>query len=621
MSNKEVLTVYHNKQNEPSGKVSYKWWKADNKAIHESVFPLVSAIQNFQTYRTTQNLKFARLYANMDMLGLTSGTYTKVGSLTTNFNSNRLTLNVVQSCIDTAAAKIAKNKPRPMFLTKQGDFSLKRKAKKLTQFLDGVFEQCDVYTKGQRVFVDSEVFGTGAMKWFIDPIDKEIKCERVFIEELVVDDVEGMYENPRQLHQKKLYSRDILINMFPQHEEAINGCVSSNTSASNSIADQIQVIESWHLPASKGSKDGKHAICCSGATLFEETWTKDYFPFVFFRWIPKLLGFFGQGLAEQLIGIQLEINKVLINIQAAQNLMCIPRIFVEESSKVNTAMISNEIGNILKYRGVKPTMEVGQGMPSETYSYLENLVKKAYEITGVSQLSAMQKKPAGLDSGAALREFQDIESERFMLTGMRYEKFYMDSAKIAIDLARDLYLMDNKFSVKSVAHKFMSTIKWKDVNLKDEEFQMQMFPVSLLPTTPAGKLQTVQDLVQAGFMSPDQAVQLLDFPDLDGFLARKTAAQDNIERILEKIIEQGEYTVPEKIMDLELAGEITKETILMSLNDGLDAHKVDLLRTFLDAVNTLQLANPPAEEPAEEAPPGAGAPPPAPVSDLQPYQG
>ncbi len=563
--------------------------------MHQSIFPLVESIQTYQSYRTSQNLKFARLYSNMNMLGLTSGSYTKLSASSNAFNGNRLTLNVVQSCVDTAAAKIAKNKPKPMFLTKKGNWSLQKKAKKLTQYLEGLFEQCDVYTKMQRVFVDAEVFGTGAFKIYIDPNDLQIKCERVFIEEIVVDDVEGMYGEPRQMHQKKNFSRDVLLSMFPDHADEIMSAQTISSTSSNSIADQIMVIESWHLPSVKGAKDGKHAISINSATLFSEGYDKDYFPFVFFRWLNNLLGFFGMGLAEQLIGIQLEINKVLINIQAAQHLMCIPRIFVEDGSRVNTAMITNEIGSILKYRGTKPTMELGQGMPTETYAYLENLVKKSYEITGVSMLSAMQKKPAGLDSGAALREYQDIESERFMLTGMRYEKAHMDAARIMLDLSKDLYALNPKLSLKTHSGKFIETIQWKDVNLKDDEFDMQMFPVSLLPSTPAGKLQTVQDLVQAGFMSPDQAIQLLDFPDLDGFMARKTAAQDNIERILEKIMDDGEYTVPEKLMNLDLAEELTSETILMALNDGVSAERVDLLRTFLEDIQSIQatMAPPP----------------------------
>ncbi len=57
----------------------------------------------------------------------------------------------------------------------------------------------------------------------------------------------------------------------------------------------IKVIESWHLKSGPKAKDGKHTICISSATLFEEQYDKDYFPFVFFRWGDRPVGFFGQG--------------------------------------------------------------------------------------------------------------------------------------------------------------------------------------------------------------------------------------------------------------------------------------------------------------------------------------
>ena len=66
----------------------------------------------------------------------------------------------------------------------------------------------------------------------------------------------------------------------------------------------VKVIESWHLSSGPKAKDGKHTIC-TNATLFKEDYDKEYFPFVFFRWNVRPVGFFGQGLAEQLQGLQL----------------------------------------------------------------------------------------------------------------------------------------------------------------------------------------------------------------------------------------------------------------------------------------------------------------------------
>lgn len=610
-----VITEEYSDQERRKADIDPYWWNSSSP--HESVFPLVEGIRARQAYQSAQNLKYCRLYSNMDLAGLGFQNYTQRTAAP--FKSNRLTLNIVQSCVDTSAAKIAKNKPRVQFLTKNGDYTEKRKAEKLTQFMEGMFHKTGIYSITSRAFVDACVLGTGAVKVYLE--DDEIKCERVFAEELTVDDVEGMYGSPRQLHRTKMYSRDVLSAMFPRFRQEIRETTSVENSEQG-VPDQVKVIESWHLRSGKEGKDGLHTICISSATLFEEEFTEDQFPFVFFRWIDKLLGFWGQGLAEQLVGIQVEINKVLQNIQAAQNLMCVPRIMVEEGSKVSPQMVTNIAGNFIRYRGTPPSFNVGSAMPTEMYSYLDKLIQRSYEFSGISQLSAAQKKPAGLDSGVALREYQDIESERFMLTAMRYEEMHLEVAKRIIDLARRLYTEDDiDLSVKTVTGKFLKSIKWSDVDMDDEEFTMQMFPVSLLPTTPAGKLQTVQELVQAGFMPREAAIGMLNLPDVDSWLAYQTADQDNIERVIGLILDKGKYTVPEKTWNLPMATEMCKQSIFMAQNDGVDEDRIDLLRTLQQAIDTLASSQAlPNTAPPPGAPPIA-SPAPAPQSDLLPFQG
>ncbi len=245
---------------------------------------------------------------------------------------------------------------------------------------------------------------------------------------------------------------------------------------------------------------------------------------------------------------------------------------------------------------------------------------KAFEITGISRLSAAATKPAGLNSGVALREYQDIETERFMLVGQRYEDLFMQAAKHIIDLSKELYEVFPKFHVVVKTNKFVKKIKWADVDMKEDEFVMDVYPVNMLPSTPAGKLQTIQELIQAGLIPQDQALTLLDFPDLEHFMSLRTAAQDNIEKMLGIMIEEGRYIAPEPFMNLQLALELTQETYLRAKCDNLEEDKLDLLRTFMDDINTLLGANQPLPPPEEVGGPVAPGPMPGPA-DLGVAQG
>lgn len=619
----DVLVEYVGTNN--SKAIKNKWW-LDKEDMSRSLFAVVKYIEQNQSYRSKDNLTYARLYSNTEILGLTSSTYSR--SSATNLPNTRLTLNVVKSCIDTAAAKISQNKPRPRFLTEKGDFSLKNKAELLTQYLDGLFDELDLYHHGQRVFVDACVFGTGALKVYIDPGSHRVKAERILIDEIVVDDVEGAYGQPRQLFQKKLIARELLLDQFPKNKEEILSASSALTGeyASQSTADQVQVVEGWHLPSGPKAKDGKHVISIENKILFEEPYTKDCFPFIFLRWSEKLAGFFGSGLAFELVGLQREINRTLRTIQQSLELMAVPRIFLDVASNINSSSITDQIGSIIKYQGAPPVFATPPAVSPELIQHLESMSRKAYEITGISMMQAQSKKPDGLDSGVALREMSDIASERFMTTAQRYEGFYLEVAKLLIDISKELYEKGIDTDVKASNNKFIKSIKWKDINLKEEQFVMRAFPVSILPTTPAGKLAAVQELIQAGLIPQDQALSLLDFPDLEGFFSLQTAAQDNIERYLEIMLTEGRYMPPEPFMNLELALNMTQNTYLRAKCDEVPEEKLELLRTFMDDINTLLGNNqpaPPIDSMGAPIAPGGpvGEPPPPPMSDLMPMQG
>lgn len=312
-----------------------KWWTAKKEDKAKSVFAFVNYLDSEQSYRSQDNLKNARLYGNFDLAGLATYRYNNLHNNSPVNVQNRVTLNVIQSMIDTVVSKVTKSKPRPTFLTSGGNWSIQRKSKKLTKYIDGVFSCTEFYSKAAQAFLDSCIFGTGALKIYTS--NGKIKVERVFIDEIKVDDTESFYSKPRQMHQEKYIQKDILKQMFPGNDAAIdasndNGDRFANAQQSTA-SNMVKVIESWHLPSSMKAKDGRHTISIQNRTLLDEPYYKTYFPFVFYRWGLRPVGFFGQGLSEQLTGLQLEINKILRTIQISMHLVSVPKLLVEASSK------------------------------------------------------------------------------------------------------------------------------------------------------------------------------------------------------------------------------------------------------------------------------------------------
>jgi len=587
------------------------WW--DNKEdVHKDITKYVSHIIDKQSNYSTDNLKYLRLYGNYQSVGLGAKDYSTDSSAGS--SDNRVTLNIVASMVDTVSSKITKNRPRPMFLTEGGTYRDQKKAEKMNKFVEGSFYKMGLYAKGTQCFTDACVFGSGFAKFYT--LAGDIKTERVFPDEILVDNDEAIYGNPRSLYQKKYVHRSVLKEQFPKFKEEIeqankdtsNNYLLSTYYSQDYNMDMVTIFEAWHLPSSDKSKDGRHVICIDSVTLFDEEWKKDYFPFVMLKWSDRLLGYYGQGIAEQLLGIQYEINKILKVIQTAQNLVSIPKIMIESGSKIVKSHLNNQIGGIVVYSGTKPSYETFQAISPELYQHLERLYNKAYEIIGVSQLAATSKKPSGLDSGVALREFNDIETERFMTIGRRYEQFYLDSAKIILDLAKDLSEGEGEYSVKFNNKKFIEKINFSEINLDEDAYEMKCYPTAFLPSTPAGKLQAIQELLNSGLISKEDGLRLLEYPDLDSVTNLMNSQVEIIDDTLQSMVDSGEYIPVEPYLNLELALKRAQLSYMRYKLDGVDDERLELIRQYLtdiaDMLAPPQAPAAPIMEPGAEMEPG-----------------
>jgi|TARA_R100000458_G_scaffold59055_1_gene68566 hypothetical protein len=589
----------------------YNYWWSEEQNPHNLVFEVVGHLTDNQGYHSTNNINHARLYGNISYRDLGSGGMMQRAKTSA---KNRVTLNIIQSMCDTVTARVAKAKPMATYLTSGGDWEMQRKAKRLTKFTSGQFYGSKIYEVAPKVFLDACVFGTGVMKIFEH--DGEIKCERVFPDEIVVDDLEARYGNPRQMFQRKVVDKQVLASLFPEFAEDIHNASSvEDDDTLYRASEQIECIEAWHLPSSKDAKDGRHVIAIENATLMDDSWERDDFPFAFIRWTNRLLGFFGQGLAEQLTGIQVEINRLLRNIQQQMHLAT-PKVFVESGSKISKAHINNEIWGVIEYAGTPPQFFVPKTVSGEIFSHLDRLFNRAYEIAGVSQLAAGAKKPAGLESGVALREFQDIESERFLMVAKAYEQLFLDAADQMIDIAREVSARGESFEVISQGDDDIEKIKWADIDLERNEYVMKVYPTSLLPTTPAAKLQKVIEMLQAGMLTQQEARALLDYPDLEAVNNMATASQELFNMMIERILEKGIYQAPEPYMNLSMGIAMMQSAYLRAKINSVPETRLDLFRRFIeDSIALLarmqaQAAPPPMEAMGPgPATPQQGAPP------------
>lgn len=602
VTKREQKTVFQAKTTDrASMRVGQKWWQAQSqKDMCEQIIDTASFLRTQQEYRYRQASIYSRLYGNQP-LSQFAGTSGKIQNNNQALPIDRPTMNVVQSCIDTLVSRITQSRPRPVFLTDNGDYKERKLAKQMNTFINGEFYQTDAYALKALQLRDAAVFGTGVIKTYRSD-DNRIALERKLHTQYYADPNDAYYGKPRQLYEFGLVDRDVLKEFYPEYKTAINraeaGYPDDSPDAGRTVADQIMVVEAWHLPSSKESNDGMHAIACSSGLIFKKEYKKTRFPVNFLHYSPRPLGLWGQGLAEQLMGTQAQINELLITISRSINIVGVPRVFVEMGSKVGKATLNNLVGAIVPYSGTMPSYQVAPCVAPEIYAQLERLIQFAYQQSGISALAATAQKPAGLNSGEAIRNYDDLQSDRFAALVKRYDDNAVELAYQFCEEGRDIVKETGSYQTIYPNKNGTKEIELKEVDHLDNPFVIQCFDASSLPRDPSGRLEKVTEMMQAGLVSPSEGRRLLDFPDIEQVDKLETAAEERILKILDEIVEEGKYTPPDPFMDLVLANKICVQYYNLYMAIKLSEDRAQKLRNFFTQVQSIvQAAQPPPMAP------------------------
>lgn len=577
-------------------------------------------IEQQQSYRKGQILHYLRLYGSRaDKVG---SRWTQ-GKGTESFREDvrrRLSLNVVRNMVDAATSRLSKGRPSPQSLTSAGDYSLQRQARMRDKFIQGHFYQGEFWALRDRVIKSQALLGTGVVQTF-ERYGK-VCYEYVFPGELFVDDAEAMLAYPRNIYRIAPFDKQVLKALFPAQAAEIESAQTSSGLGKDS-GEQVTVYRAWHLPSSPDAKDGRYCAAIEGATLGKpQKWTRDKFPFSFWRWSEEPVGFWGSGLGEQLSGIQLEINQLLRMVQEncyrGGNL----KVLLEHGANILESEINNSLrGTVIRYNGTKPDFHVHDVISNQILSHLQYLVQSAYEITGISQLSASGQIPGGLaGSGRAQLVYKNIESERFVTVQRSDEAAVLDVANQTINTGRDILERDGSYKIQYRAENWIEDLDAKEALEDLGPFEMQVLPASQLPHDYAGRVAFAGELEAKGWVDRDTAMDLADVPDVNAAMELELAPKRLIDSEIEKILEDGQNFVPTPRMNLQLAYERGSRAWQHARLKNYPPERLDLLNTWLEQIQDLMnAANPPAPPLPETA--GVGLPgqaAPAEASQLEP---
>lgn len=583
-------------------KYAQPWWDSATSEMSKRVMDMYTGIRNNDDSRLSRYHRYLQMYAGKSVSGLSSVSYYRtsedpIRAVAEITSQDKVRWNLCKALVDSSTAKVGKNRPSPSIMTTDGDASLKRRSKKLGQFLNGTLAENNIHRDGTIWFRDAAIYGDIFAKNTVQ--HGRIKSERVFPWELFADHREGYKGKPRTLFQSQIVDKYVALNLVKGIRGAEQAIMEAKPYADDSLVDSIghnmpytnliELVEAWHLPSGPDAKDGVHVVCTSaGLVGTPSRYYRDDFPFSRFAWCPPSTGYWSQGLVEEARPIQQEINKMLMDIYGRLKLGSRPVILEHRAAKVTKPYTDRDFTRVQYSGSIAPSIQVYATSHPEFYQHLERQWNKGFEITGVSQLFASSQKPAGLESGKSILVYNDIGSARFVPIGQRWENFHMQTCEQYITLARDMYEQKNiDLTVKTEAQrrraKFINSIKWSDVDIDDESYQMQVMPISSLPNEPAGRQSIVQGWIQMGVIEKDYAKSLLDIPDVDSYLNLDLAPFDVILDSLERIIEDGEPMYPTEYDDHELCIKLATASYHRARIDRESEETRNLIRLYIEA--------------------------------------
>lgn len=472
-------------------------------------------------------------------------------------------INVIKSCIDTLTSKIAQSKVRPFFNCINGTFKDINVCKNAQQYFDQYFDIEEVNKKVSMAFRDACIFDHGVI--YVDSETKSIT--KALPWQVFVRPAELTYNNVTRAYYCQ---NDYPVSMLP--EKYRNKVLKANP-------DQEYVTYGIYYD----TVDQCKAVYITELDFVEiEKYEGNRVPFIFLWYNNPIHGGSSVSVVDMLYGIQCEVNTLMSKVKDASQLSPALTFFLPDDATIKSTQLNNRVGNVITYKatsdmsGSPVTVATPNFIDSQYIELINNLKETAYEMVGISQLSAQSKKPSGLNSGIALQTVEDVESERFEEQLNQVIRCYVEIAKTCLRVfpKEETILPDTPNRLD---------VRWGDIVDEEKKMQIQFSAADSLSKDPSTKLQQLQQLAQVGVIPQERIAQFMELPDLEGGYSLSNNAINAVLSVIRDCIESDNYDVPDYIPIPMLKTEI--------INTQLSLRAANFIKNQEDIEKLNQLYN------------------------------
>lgn len=476
--------------------------------------------------------------------------------------------NIIASCIETLCSKIASQKVRPFFNTVNGTFKEMQIAKQAQIFFDMLYEENNVNEIITDAFRNACVFDKGIVKISDDGITNRLPWNVFF--------------DPREVTYNQITYVAEKLPKTPGRILELKYGIKADRNLDYTVYEYYDVME--HIKAVYVQELNK---------VVTHEYKPNIIPYLEIHYTNPIKGDTSQSVVDQLYGIQTQIDELLAVMKDSISVNPGMTLLVPRSSNIKTNMLSNRTGQIIQYDPIP-----GQTTSPVTYAtndiispqfveLLDKLKNDAYEIVGISQLSATSQKPSGLNSGVALNTMEDIESSRFETQLNSVVRLYVDVAKACLDIfPPEIDILPDDLN--------RANIKWADIVEARNNMKIQFSAAESLSKDPSEKLKQLVALSQAGVIPQSHIATLMELPDLQSGYNIANNAFNSVYTFIDNVLVSG--ILPDKIpvyLPKNKGGlletEIVNTMLSLSIKPEINAKEIGLLQQLFAKVQEEQV--------------------------------
>lgn len=475
--------------------------------------------------------------------------------------------NVIASCIETLCSKIASQKVRPFFNTVNGTFKEMQIARQAQVFFDQLYEENNVGKVVTNAFRDACIFDKGIVKISDEGITNRLPWN-VFI-----DPREKSYNQITYIAEK--------LPKTPGRLLKLKYGIAADYNLDYTVYEYYDVIE--HIKAIYVVEMNK---------VITHKYEPEIIPYLSIHYSDPIKSNTSQSVVDQLYGIQMQIDEILAVMKDSIQMNPGMTLLVPRSSNIKTNMLSNRTGQIIQYDPIPGqtaspvTWATNDIISAQFVQLLDKLKNDAYEVVGISQLSATSQKPEGLNSGVALSTMEDIESDRFETQLNNVIRLYVDIAKACLDI----FPPDDNILPEDLSR---ANIKWADIVEARNNMKIQFSAAQSLSKDPSEKLKQLTALAQAGVIPNSHIATLMELPDLQSGYNLANNAFNAVYTFIDEVMKNGvPETIPEYLPTDKgalLETEIINTMLSLAVKPADNANEIAILKQLLMKLQEVQL--------------------------------